>query len=77
LAGVSLEQPATSYIQFHYSKKGKFSITGSFGYSAGVGIESVIVLGSSSAGGSLQSHMTAMTEKKKTIPLMGPFSMQM
>jgi alpha-glucosidase len=46
--GVSLEQAGTTYIQFHYSKKGVFSMTGSFGYDAGVSIENLIVLGGKS-----------------------------
>ena len=43
--GDSLVQSAISDIQFTYSKKGVFSMSGSFGYNSGVVIESVVVLG--------------------------------
>ena len=43
--GDSLVQPAISDIQFTHSKKGVFSMSGSFGYDSGVVIESVVVLG--------------------------------
>ena len=79
--GVSLEQPATSYIQFHYSKKGKFRMTGSFGYNAGVSIEAVIVLGESSSSTSSGENASADASSKvklqKNIPLTGPYSMDL
>lgn len=43
--GDSLVQPLISDIQFTYSKKGVFSMSGLFGYDSGVIIESVVVLG--------------------------------
>jgi hypothetical protein len=67
--GVSLEQAATSYIQFYYNKKGVFSMTGTFGYGAGVNIESVIVLGSKP--GSDEQVLI-----HKPIPLSGEFALQ-
>ena len=65
--GVSIEQPATSYIQFKY-KNGQFKMTGTFGYDAGVSIESVIVLGKSSDSDAEKMSMQQM------IPLTGPYS---
>lgn len=70
--GVSIEQAATSYIKFNYSEKGVFSMTGSFGYDAGVSIESIIVLGS-------QSSHTGSSKQvliHEPIPLTGEYSMQ-
>ena len=66
--GVSLEQKGTSYIQFHYNTEGVFSMTGTFGYNAGVNIESVIVLGSK-AGSDKQVLI------HEPIPLTSQFSM--
>lgn len=45
--GVSLVQPSTSYIQFSYAR-GKLDISGTFGYNAGVVIESITLLGTGS-----------------------------
>lgn len=46
--GVSLEQKATSEIQFTYDG-GKLKMDGTFGYDAGVGIKTVTVLGDGDA----------------------------
>lgn len=46
--GVSQVQEAVSLIRFAYTKDGEFSMTGSFGYEAGVRITSVVVLGGGS-----------------------------
>ncbi|KAK4994391.1 hypothetical protein LTR28_000892, partial [Elasticomyces elasticus] len=43
--GDAVVQPATSVIQFAY-RDGKFSMSGSFGYNAGVNIEAIQLLGS-------------------------------
>ena len=75
--GVSIDQPATSYIQFTYSKKGEFKTSGLFGYQTEANIESVTVLGgksSSSYPGGSQA-VTASRKLEKTIPLTKPFSM--
>lgn len=61
--GVSIEQPATSYIKFEY-KGGKFSMTGTFDYDAGVSIERVVVLGSQSG-----NQNQKMVMKQESIPL--------
>ena len=67
--GVSLEQAGTTYIQFHYSKKGVFSMTGTFGYDSSVSIESLIVLGGNSGSGKqVLIH--------EPIPLKDKFSLQ-
>jgi alpha-glucosidase len=60
--GVSLQQPATSLITFSYLG-GVLSMTGTFGYSAGVVIESVKLLGK-----------CGVTIKKVNIPLTGEYS---
>lgn len=73
--GVSLEQASTSYITFKYTKKGVFSMAGSFGFDAGVNIESIKVLGSGSS--SSGASTAAKVEVQKTIPLTGAFSFQM
>lgn len=67
--GVSLVQAATTYIEFHYSKDGVFSMTGSFEYDPGVIIESIVVLGSGSNNESVLIH--------EPISLMNKYSMQM
>ena len=71
--GVSIEQSGTSYIHFKYNKHGKFTMTGSFGYDAGVSIESVIVLGPSSSSDSSENAVSKSI-LKKSIPLTAPFS---
>ena len=76
--GVSVEQQSTSYIQFHYSNDGHFSMTGSFGYDSGVSIESVTVLGSNSSSKSNSGTCGDELQKarvQKSIPLTGPFEM--
>ena len=72
--GVSLEQAATSYIQFHYSASGKFSMTGTFGYDSGVSIQTITVLGSNSTS-STSEDVASKGKIQKTIALTGPFSM--
>ncbi len=72
--GASIEQAATSYIHFSYSKNGKFKMTGSFGYQADVNIESVTVLGSSSTSSAKTQLAVSM---EHAIPLTGPFSMDL
>ncbi|KAK0269426.1 hypothetical protein LTR91_020502 [Friedmanniomyces endolithicus] len=62
--GVSIEQAATSYITFTYDCSGKLSMSGSFGYTAGVSVTSITVLGGSnttsfSAGGYSKVKATA------------------
>jgi len=79
--GVSIVQPKTSYITFNYSK-GKFSMTGSFGYSAGVSITSVVVLGSTDGTQSSSLNIYSDLENNSrnafttSIPLTGPHDMQ-
>jgi len=79
--GDSLVQAATSYINFSYSG-GVFYMTGTFGYSAGVSITSVTVLGSGgSSNSSAPSTYGGNTASKKvtkqtSIPLSGPHTMQ-
>ncbi|KAK4551634.1 hypothetical protein LTR86_011008 [Recurvomyces mirabilis] len=73
--GDSLDQPATTYIDFSYDSSGKFVMTGDFGYSAGVSITSVTVLGGSSNGTSPSGYgktKTAETMVQTSIPLTGP-----
>ena len=67
--GVSIEQPATSYIEFRY-EDGKFSIEGAFGYDSGVEIESIIVLGSEAK----LSDTAQKAVTKLSIPLTGPYT---
>jgi len=76
--GVSIEQPATSYITFNYDKSGKFAMTGSFGYDAGVSITTVTVLGSnsSSSNSSFGTGVKRSLQVSTSIPLTGPHSMQ-
>ncbi|KAK4543376.1 hypothetical protein LTR36_005519 [Oleoguttula mirabilis] len=71
--GDSIEQPATSYITFSYSKSGVFSMTGSFGYDAGVSITTVTVLGSNSTASTYSKSNAKLT----SIPLTGAHSMQL
>ena len=84
--GDSLEQPSTSMINFTYSH-GTFSMSGSYGYDAGVNVESVTVLGVSSAPDTVSvggSQTTAFTYDETTkvlningtIPLTGDASVQ-
>ena len=75
--GVSLVQSnGTTYIKFHYSKKGRFKMTGSFGYDSGVSIESIVVLGGKSPT-SAGEHMLAKTNGGKgMIPLTGSFEIE-
>jgi alpha-glucosidase len=42
--GNSIEQPSTSQIDFNFSN-GQFSMTGSYGYDAGVNVERITILG--------------------------------
>lgn len=72
--GDSLEQPATSYITFTYSKNGVFAMTGSFDYDAGVSISSVTVLGSNSTASSYGKRSLKVST---SIPLTGPHSMHL
>ncbi|KAF2092442.1 alpha/beta-glucosidase agdC [Rhizodiscina lignyota] len=52
--GDAIAQPKTSEINFNYVN-GRFSMTGSFGYDAGVVIESIVLLGAKSDSGSSYS----------------------
>ncbi|KAK4551744.1 hypothetical protein LTR86_010937 [Recurvomyces mirabilis] len=73
--GDSLDQPATTYIDFSYDSSGKFVMTGDFGYSAGVSITSVTVLGGSSNGTTPSGYgktKRAETMVQTSIPLTGP-----
>lgn len=64
--GQSLMQQATSSINFYYDSNG-FSMNGTFGYNAGVSINSITVLGGSGNG-------TNLLRSGTTIPLNGPYS---
>ncbi|KAK0258364.1 hypothetical protein LTR35_018165 [Friedmanniomyces endolithicus] len=76
--GVSIEQAATSCIDFSYDASGHFAMTGSFGYEAGVSITSITVLGTnSSSGASAGAYSNVVTEKAMIIPLTGPRSVQL
>ena len=76
--GVSLEQPATTYINFKYTSKNVFSFTGSFGYDPGVNIQSVVVLGSNSDGSSTGAAADAISKvHAQDIPLTEEFTLQM
>ncbi|KAK4894799.1 hypothetical protein LTR49_028343 [Elasticomyces elasticus] len=76
--GVSVEQAATSYIEFTYDVSGHFAMTGSFGYDAGVSITSITVLGTNSIGVSAGVYSNkVVTEKTMSIPLTGPRSVQL
>ncbi|KAF2723683.1 glycoside hydrolase family 31 protein [Polychaeton citri CBS 116435] len=73
--GDSLSQPKTSYISFTYSKNGRFSVKGSFGYNPGVKVTKITVLGGSSSGthpGSYKSLKTGLN-----IALTGPTDLQL
>lgn len=72
--GNNIEQPDTSYITFTYDSSGRFAMTGSFGYDAGVSITSVTVLGSNSS--SASSYSKRSTKVQTKIDLTGPHSMQ-
>ncbi|KAK5111910.1 hypothetical protein LTR62_004642 [Meristemomyces frigidus] len=77
--GVSIEQPATSYITFTYDGK-SLAITGSFGYEVGVDITSVTLLGSAGSGNGTSAGVGARADGKVSrkiemrIPLTGPHS---
>ena len=71
--GVSLPQPATSDILFTYDKQGNFSMTGSFGYDAGVSIRSLTVLGAGSTSTSAR-NLALRATLQTSIPLTRPFS---
>ncbi|KAK1090712.1 hypothetical protein LTR48_007762, partial [Friedmanniomyces endolithicus] len=74
--GVSIEQAATSYIDFKYDASGHFAMTGSFGYDAGVSITSITVLGKNSTAASAGTY-SKVVEKAMSIPLTGPRSVQL
>ena len=73
--GDSIVQPATSYITFTYSAKGKFTMTGSFGYDAGVSITSITVLGSGANASAPTGYQSKVQQAR--IPLTGPHSVQL
>ncbi|KAH9816984.1 glycoside hydrolase family 31 protein [Teratosphaeria destructans] len=77
--GESIEQPKTSYITFTYDSAGTFSMTGSFGYDAGVSITSITVLGGSgnSTAGASSKDRRASRRVERTIPLTGPKTLQL
>jgi alpha-glucosidase len=56
--GDSLVQTATSYIQFHYTANGSFSMTGAMDYNAGVVIKSVTVLGTNGSSSNTSIPLT-------------------
>jgi len=64
--GVSLVQEASSYIQFHYENN-HLSMSGTFGYTTGVSITSITVLGGSGSG-------TSLMNSGLKIPLHQPYS---
>lgn len=70
--GVSIEQAATSYINFSY-QNGKFSMTGTFDYDAGVDIERIVVLGKDAAATGNQR----VAAKEESIPLTGPYEVEL
>lgn len=70
--GVSIEQAATSYIQFRY-EGGKFMMTGSFGYDSGVSIERIVVLGVGKAGEGASLKSVA---REMRVPLTGAYEMR-
>ncbi|KAK1057199.1 hypothetical protein LTR12_013002 [Friedmanniomyces endolithicus] len=74
--GVSIEQAATSYIDFKYDASGHFAMTGSFGYDAGVSITSITVLGENSTAASAGAY-SKVAVKAMSIPLTGPRSVQL
>ena len=72
--GVSIEQEATSYIQFHYNDR-QFSMDGSFDYDAGVSIEKIVVLGKSSDSDSGSDENGRIdTDADELVALSGPYS---
>lgn len=73
--GISIVQPATSFINFTYEKNGKFSMTGTFGYNAGVSISSITVLGKSH--GNKGQEMKAAQATASKIPLTGPVTLHL
>ncbi|KAK3619563.1 hypothetical protein LTR56_023943 [Elasticomyces elasticus] len=73
--GVSIEQAATSYINFTY-ENGKFEQSGTFGYDAGVSITSITVLGSNT-NATAPGYNSKVVEKTLSIPLTGPRSVQL
>ncbi|KAK0932413.1 hypothetical protein LTR29_016016 [Friedmanniomyces endolithicus] len=77
--GDSIDQPATTYIDFSYHNNGKFVMTGDFGYDTGVLITSVVVLGGMGNGTSVSGYGQAKrveTLVQTSIPLTKPTSMQ-
>ena len=75
--GVSIEQEATSYILFRYGRDGKFSMTGTFGYEAGVSIRRIVVLGDSGDGDGdgegAGAGQKVRVVKEESIPLSGEY----
>lgn len=60
--GVSLEQEATSYIEFSYDgESSRFTMGGTFGYNAGVIVESITVLGRQGGPESLVPYEVELT----------------
>lgn len=77
--GDSIDQPATTYIDFSYDNSGKFVMTGDFGYDTGVSITSVVVLGGASNGTSVSGYgkvKRVETLVQTSIPLTGPTILQ-
>ncbi|KAK0886824.1 hypothetical protein LTR02_017794, partial [Friedmanniomyces endolithicus] len=76
--GASIEQAATSCIDSSYDASRHFSMTGSFGYEAGVSTTSITVLGTNSSSvASAGAYSKVVTEKVMIIPLTGPRSVQL
>lgn len=78
--GVSLKQEAVSEIDFKYTD-GEFSMTGSFDYDAGVGVEMISILGVGEAPAEKEG-MEYDAENQKVVmytdvPLTGEFSMKL
>lgn len=84
--GESLVQAATSEIEFTYAN-GSFSMTGSFGYDAGVAIESITLLGvgvnGTAIAGAAVGREVVLDGKadtaslKESVPLTGAYSVKL
>jgi len=72
--GDSIVQKSTSHIKFSYNKNRQFKMTGTFGYNAGVVIESVVVLGGDNSSAPAAS---ARVKAQSSIPLTGPTTMSL
>lgn len=75
--GDAIEQPATSEIHFSYAG-GEFKMSGTFGYDAGVIIESIVLLGANgTSGGGSYNAQSRVATKKLSVPLTGATSVSL